>query len=238
MAAGAIAEAAMGAVEGIGNLALGEYNYIKSLREARSQRRQRANAVDEARSNALSELQGAQDLINTTYGSLPKFSTGDTIQQYTNIMNTYDPNKYAYDFDKFNYDKNVEDFMNPEAEKIAQLAGLKTQAGLAGQGAAGGSMGGAGIGYAKWEAARDLYKDAQQQYNMDRQQAYGEYSDFIQNAQNRLNILSQQTMNKYNMLGGAISHDEAQKQDYVSDLLGVMGDKANVNIQAGINKYA
>lgn len=234
----AIAEIVAGAVEGTGNLALGQYNYIKSLREERKKRRERANAVDEARSNALSELQGSQDLIERTYGNLPKLSNADTIKQYTDIMNTYDPNAYAYNFDKFSYDKNVEDFMNPEAERIANLAGLKTQAGLAGQGAAGGSMGGAGIGYAKWEAARDLYNDAQAQYNADRQQAYGEYADYIQNAQNRLNVLSQQTMNKYNMLGGAISHDEAQQQDYVADLLGVMGDKANVNLQAGINKYA
>lgn len=159
------------------------------------------------------------------------------VQQYKDLISNYEPQ--VYDFEKFGdtYNKSVEDFMNPEAEKIAELAGLKTQAQMAGQGAAKGSGALAGMGYSRWEAARDLYKDAQTQYNADRSQAYQEYGDYIDRMQNKLNTISQGQLQKAQLLGGAVQNEQQQRSDYIADLLGIMGDKASTNVNATLGAF-
>lgn len=162
------------------------------------------------------------------------------VQQYKDLMTSYEPQ--TYDFGKFGegewqYNKTVEDFLNPEAEKIAQLAGLQTQADLAGQGAAKGTGAMANMGYSRWKAAEDLYKDAQQAYNTDRSQAYSEYGDYIDRMQKKLNIISQGQLQKAQLLGGAVQNEQQAQSDYIADLLGIMGDKASTNVNATLGAF-
>ena len=55
--------------------------------------------------------------------------------------------------------------------------------------------------------------------------------------QNKLNTLSNQQLTKINMLGGNVEKEEQAKSDYMSDLLGVMGDRAQSNINATIGAF-
>ena len=93
------------------------------------------------------------------------------------------------------------------------------------------------MGYSRWNAASDLYKQAQNDLYRDRNQAYQEYSDYITNMQNKLNTLSNQQLKKIDMLGGNVEKEEQAKSDYMADLLGVMGDKAQSNINATIGAF-
>ena len=207
--------------------------------QAREDERKLQEAKQRAVQNAIAQgnvtFDQMQNILNSYNQDRMKLADDSMVKQYKDLISNYQPQ--VYDFDKFSYDKSVDDFINPEAEKIAQLAGLETQARAAGQGAAKGSGGLANIGYSKWKAAENLYKDAQAQYNADRSQAYQEYGDYIANMQNKLNTISQGQLQKANLLGGAISNEQQQQADYISDLLGIMGDKTSTNINAAMGAF-
>lgn len=203
--------------------------------DERRQQEARQRAVQNAAAQANITFEQMQDILNSYNQNRMKLADDSMVSQYKDLISNYQPQ--VYDFDKFNYDKSVEDFINPEAEKIAQLAGLETQAQMAGQGNAKGTGGLANIGYSRWKAAEDLYKDAQSQYNAERSQAYKEYGDYITNMQNKLNTISQGQLQKANLLGGAITNEQQQQSDYISDLLGIMGDKSSTNINAAMGAF-
>lgn len=203
--------------------------------DERRQQEAKQRAVQNAAAQANVTFDQMQGILNSYNRDRMKLADDSMVSQYKDLISNYQPQ--VYDFDKFSYDKSVEDFINPEAEKIAQLAGLETQAQMAGQGNAKGSGGLANIGYSRWKAAEDLYKDAQSQYNADRSQAYKEYGDYITNMQNKLNTISQGQLQKANLLGGAITNEQQQQADYISDLLGIMGDKSSTNINAAMGAF-
>lgn len=203
--------------------------------DERRQQEAKQRAVQNAAAQANVTFDQMQDILNSYNQGRMKLADDSMVKQYKDLMTSYEPQ--VYDFDKFSYDKTVDDFMNPEAEKIAQLAGLETQAQMAGQGNAKGSGGLANMGYSRWKAAEDLYKDAQQQYNADRSQAYKEYGDYITNMQKKLDTISQGQLRKIQMLGGAVTNEQQQQADYISDLLGIMGDKTSTNINAAMGAF-
>lgn len=222
----------------VGGFVNGAVNFINAQQQRdleRELQRQKQNAVRGALAQSNAEYQQMMNLLNDYDANRMRLADDNIVQQYKDLISNYQPE--VYDFDKFSYDKSVDDFMNPMADKIANLAGLETQASQAGQGAAGGTGAMAGMGYSRWKAAEDLYKDAQTQMNIDRNQAYNEYSDYITNMQNKLNTISQGQLNKANLLGGAISNEQQQQSDYMADLLGIMGDKASTNVNATIGAF-
>lgn len=222
----------------VGGFVNGAVNFINAQQQRDLERRmqeQKQRAVQNALAQSNTEYQKMMNLLNDYDANRMRLADDDMVQQYKDLISNYKPE--VYDFDKFSYDKSVDDFMNPMADKIANLAGLETQASQAGAGAAGGTGAMAGMGYSRWKAAEDLYKDAQAQMNADRSQAYREYGDYITNMQNKLNTISQGQLNKANLLGGAISNEQQQQSDYMADLLGIMGDKASTNVNATIGAF-
>ena len=198
---------------------------------------QKQRAVRNELANANVTFDQMQDILNSYNQGRIKLADDSMVKQYKDLMSDYNPQ--TYDFGKFSdeYNKTVDDFLNPEAEKIAQLAGLQTQSDLAGQGAAKGTGALASLGYSRVKAAEDLYKDAQAQYNADRSQAYKEYVDYITNMQKKLDTISQGQMDKIKLLGGAIENEQTQQSDYMSDLLGLMRDKTSTNINATLGAF-
>lgn len=209
---------------------------------------QNRKAQEELQRQKREALGSALDQSNLTYRDMQnilqnydkdriRLADDEMVRQYKDLIANYNPQ--TYDFGKFGdeYNKTVEDFLNPEAEKIAQLAGLQTQSDLASKGAAKGTGALASLGYSRVKAAEDLYKDAQAQYNADRSQAYTEYNDYIKNMQNKLDTISQGQLNKAKLLGGAIQNEQTQQSDYMSDLLSLMNDKASTNVNATLGAF-
>lgn len=222
----------------VGGFVNGAVNFINAQEQRdleRELQRQKQNAVRGALAQSNAEYQQMMNLLNNYNDNRISLADDNMVQQYKDLISNYQPE--VYDFDNFSYDKSVDDFMNPMADKIANLAGLETQASQAGQGAAGGTGAMAGMGYSRWKAAEDLYKDAQAQMNADRSLAYQEYGDYIDRMQNKLNTISQGQLNKASLLGGAITNEQQQQSDYMADLLGIMGDKASTNVNATIGAF-
>lgn len=213
------------------------YNSSKEREYQREQDRKRRQALEQANAVAQQQYDQMLGLMNDYDENRFHYSTPVTENEFMKLVGSYNPNDYVYDFDKFNYGKSVDDFIDPNAEKIAEMAGLSTQGDATLAGNAGGTGALANMGYSRWQAASDLYKQAKDDLLRDRQQAYGEYSDYIRNMQNKLNTMSTQQMNKINLLGGNIDKEQQLKSDYMSDLLGIMGDKASTNVNTTLGAF-
>lgn len=225
MSAGAGAAAA-----GVLDTLITSWTNQQAREDERRRQEEKKRAVQNAAAQANVTYDQMQGLLDQYNQNRIRLADDSTVQQYKQLINEYEPQ--VYDFGEFSYNKTTDDFLNPEADKIAELAGLKTQADLAGRGAAKGTGGLAGIGYSKWEAAEQLYKDAQQALRDDRAQAYTEYGDYIDRMQRKLDSLNQGNQDKINLLSGAVSNEQTAQSDYMSDLLSLMGDKAQTNINA------
>ena len=223
---------------GFVNAAVNAINAAEERDEARRARQDRARAVEQGRQMAMHDYDTLEGLLSDYDQSRIRLADDNTVKDLKQLMSSYDPQ--VYDFGKFedSYTKTIDDFLNPEADKIANLAGLKTQADLASRGAAKGTGGLAGLGYSRWQAAEQLYKDAQQAMKDDRAQAYTEYGDYIDRMQKKLDTLNQGKLNKINMLSGAVTNEQTAQSDYMADLVALMSDKAKTNIEAGIGAYA
>ncbi len=223
---------------GFVNAAVNAINAEAERDEARRARQDRAHAVEQGRQMAMHDYDTLEGMLSDYDQSRIRLADENTVKDLKQLMASYEPQ--VYDFGKFedSYTKTIDDFLNPEAEKIANLAGLKTQADLASRGAAKGTGGLAGLGYSRWQAAEQLYKDAQQAMKDDRAQAYTEYGDYIDRMQKKLDTLNQGKINKINMLSGAVTNEQTAQSDYMADLVALMSDKAKTNIEAGIGAYA
>ena len=227
-----------GAIGGLTNAAVNAINAAEERDEARRARQERARAVEQGRQMAMHDYDRLEELLRDYDTGRIRLADDQMVNDLKSAINSYEPE--VYNFGKFGdeYNKTVDDFLNPEAERIANLAGLKTQPDHASRGAAKGTGGLAGIGYSRWEAAEKLYNDAQQALQNDRTQAYTEYSDFIRNMQNKLDTLNQGKLKKVDLLSGAVSNEQTAQSDYMSDLMSLMGDRAQTNINAKIGAFS
>lgn len=226
-------------VGGFVNAATNMINAAEERDLQRELQQQKQKEIQKALAQSNTQYQKMENLLSAYNDDRYNWADDDTYKQFMDLVNNYDPNSYVYDFGKFSdeYNKTVDDFIDPNAQKITEMAGLQQQADSTVAGNAGGTGALANMGYSRWNAASDLYKQAQDDLYRDRNQAYQEYSDYITNMQNKLNTLSNQQLTKINMLGGNIEKEEQAKSDYMSDLLGVMGDRAQSNINATIGAF-
>lgn len=217
-------------------------NMINAAQERDLQRelqQDKQRALQRALAQSNTQYQKMENLLSAYNDDRYNWADDATYKQFMDLVNNYDPNAYVYNFGKFGdeYNKTVDDFIDPNAQKITEMAGLEQQANATQAGNAGGTGALANMGYSRWNAASDLYKQAQDDLYRDRTQAYQEYSDYITNMQKKLNTLSNQQLKKIDMLGGNVEKEEQAKSDYMADLLGVMGDKAQSNINATIGAF-
>jgi hypothetical protein len=218
------------------NAAASTINAQEERDAAERARKEKAKAISRAGELAGHDYDQMLDILNQYDQNRMRLADQSDVAALKDIINSYNPQ--TYDFKKFNYNKSIDDFLNPEAEKIAEMAGLETQAGLAGQGAAKGTGALAGMGYSRWKAAEDLYKDAQSQMLQDRSQAYREYGDYIDRMQKKLDTISQGQLSKANLLSGLVQNEQTQQGDYMADLLNILGDKAQNRTSTAIGAFS
>lgn len=226
-------------VGGFVNAATNMINAAEERDLQRELQQQKQQAIQKALAQSNTQYQKMENLLSDYNDNRYNWADDDTYKQFMDLVNNYDPNDYVYNFGKFGdeYNKTVDDFIDPNAQKITEMAGLQQQADSTVAGNAGGTGALANMGYSRWNAASDLYKQAQDDLYRDRTQAYQEYSDYITNMQNKLNTLSNQQLKKIDMLGSNVEKEEQAKSDYMSDLLGVMGDRAQSNINATVGAF-
>lgn len=236
----AIVAAIIGAGATLAQTGASLYSQSKSADEARKAANEKAKRIQ----NAITKAEGIYG-DTSNYGSMmdileefrkgqDKFASPEMKKDYQDLIQGYNPSDYVYNFGKFSdqYDKSIDDFLDPYTEKILAA----TKEGILRQGTGSGSAWDAdmvsALAQGEMEKMNELRSEARQEYMQDRQQNYQEYSDYISNMQKKYDTLSNLTANKISLLGGAISHDETQDSSYYSDLLSILGDKAQLGVNA------
>lgn len=181
--------------------------------------------VDEQAEKTASTYNQIEQMLTDYNNNRFKFATPAMQQKYIESMESFDPNNYVYNFGDFGYNKSVDDFINPNRDKILADVGKGVQATAAG----------AGLGLsrgtvdnaiaAQMDKSEQLWKDAYDQYNRDKDFEYKKYSDDITNNQNRLNTLANLTKQQQQALAGSIGADQEADSKYWTDMITLLGDK-------------
>jgi hypothetical protein len=172
------------------------------------------------------------DLLEQYYENPDNFlGTPEDVQAYREYVQNYNPGDYVADYEKFNYDKSVDDFVNPYYDKIISDTSKRIQNSAAGAGVGRGTGAANAIAQGVAEKENELYQTALNQYNTDRAQTYSEWSGNIDKMQQRLNALRAATETQGNNLGNlARSYTDAQQNKF-SDQIGAMQNRSNGNLQ-------
>ena len=128
--------------------------------------------VDEQAEKTASTYNQIEQMLTDANNNRFKFATPKMQQKYIESMESFDPNNFVYDVGQFGYDKTVDDFINPNRDKILADVGKGVQ----------GTAAGAGLGLsrgtvdnaiaAQMDKSEQLWKDAYDQYNRDKDFEY------------------------------------------------------------------
>ena len=234
--AGAGTGAAMGSVAGpwgalIGGAAGALAGLFSAFSEADDEKKKQ-EILDQAKRQFNLDQEEVVSLLNQYYDNPDNFlGTKEDVDAYKTMVQNYNPNDYVYDFDKFGYDKTVDDFVNPYRDRIVQAASDKVQHSAAGAGVGRGTGAANAIAQAVADKDDELYRTALQQYNTDRAQSYSEWSGNIQAMQNKLNQLRAATDTKMTMQGNLAQDYLNTQQNMFSDKVAAQRDKSSGNLQ-------
>lgn len=218
---GALAGGVLGALGGV----------FSSLSEEEDAERKQ-KIIDDAKARFNLTQDDIDALMDDFYTNPDNFlGTEEDVKAYREAVQSYDPSKFVYDFDSFDYGKSVDDFVNPYYDKIIKNASDKVQHSTAGAGVGRGTGAANAIAEAVAQKDDELYKTALQQYNTDRAQTYSEWSGNIDRMQQRLNQLKAATDTRMNNLGTLANDYTQQQQNYFGDQIASRQNRNNANLQ-------
>lgn len=221
----AIAAAAIMAAANIGT------NLFNSASES-SRREDARNYLTGQKGSTDAAYAGLIQQIDDYYKNRGSLGTADDVAKYKSIISGFNPEDYTYtpekSFDQ-TYTKSREDFLNPYYDQIIQDTANKIQHTAAGAGV--GRNPGTLVNIAKAVAEKDneLYKEANELYNTDRDFAYKTYSDYIQNMQDNLNRKLQATQTQMTAQGNLAQDYYGAMDSRQADLLKAQQDKINAS---------
>lgn len=222
-----IAGAAAGLAGQLGGAAIsGYYSNEASKREANA-RKDAANTLLQEGKITDSQYQQLINQIDQYYATRGSLGTKQDVNQYKAAIQGYNPEDYAADVGEFNYDKKQEDFVNPYYAQIIGDTRDTIQHSAAGAGLGRGT--GAALNIAKGTAEKsdELYRTAQEAYKDDRNFAYQQYIDAINNNQNRLNALRSGTEYKLGLQGDLAQDYYNTRDSQMSDIMQAQQDRLN-----------
>lgn len=231
-----VAGAIAGAAGQLGGAAIQGYYADKASEREANARKEAASQLRAQGQITEGQYNELINQINNYYNTRGSLGTQSDVNAYKQAIAGYNPEEYAYDFEKEmgsfddNYTKSVEDFANPYYAQIIGQTRDQLQHTAAGAGLGRGT--GAALNIAEGVASKsdELYNTAMNQYNQDRQFEYQKYADAIQNNQNRLNAL--RTANEYKLgLQGNLAQDYYNTKDSrMSDVLQAQQDRMNAQV--------
>lgn len=150
------------------------------------------------------------------------------------IDNFYDENGLR---DKFEYDKDIADFMDPRAELLKEQVARKVMSSAAGGGMGRSYDGARAMGDAVVSKDEELYKNALTEFNTDRTQKYNEWNAYLQQKQNELTQLLTGQQNDLTNAKSLSDIYTSEDEKYWEDLMNsrIAGLNAGVQLQGMVN---
>lgn len=201
-AAGAATGAAVGGPWGaLAGGAIGLAAGLFSAYEEASDEEERKRILKEAEKELGVSQAELKSAVNEWYKTHESTGRASDVTNYRNLVDNYNGNEFVYsDYDsdgdgindslkEFEYGKNVDEFYAPNRDAIIQKTSDQLQHTAAGAGIGRGTGAANQIATGVANKNEELYRDALNAFNSDRQFAYNIWNQNIQNQQNRLNQL-------------------------------------------------
>lgn len=231
-----IAEIIEGGIKGTADIGFGVYDRYQQAEAAKKAKR-RAEKVAEQTESDYDKMLG---MLDKWKQDQIKATTPAMVSEYSRLLENFDPSEYTAGIEKFEFTDEQgnpltrEDFLAKNRAQILQSVTDRIQHSAAGAGLGRGT--GAALGIAEGVAAKDeeLQRLANEEYRAERQQAYSEWSDYIDKMQRKLDAERAGTESRISMLGGAIGQQQQQESDYMADLLALLENKRATINQANL----
>lgn len=231
-----IADIIEGAVKGTADIGFGVYDRYQQAEAAKKAKKR----VEKVSQQTESDYNQMLEMLDKWRGDQITTASPQMISQYSSLLENFDPSEYGADVEKFEFtDENGkpltrEDFLAKNRDQILQSVTDRIQHSAAGAGLGRGT--GAALGIAEGVADKDeeLQRLANEEYRTQRQQAYSEWSDYIDKMQRKLDAERAGTESRISMLGGAIGQQQQQESDYMADLLALLENKRATINQANL----
>lgn len=181
--------------------------------EAAEDERKRQEILEKAAQELNTSTAALQSLFETYYDQNKSVGREEDIDTYRDLVDNYDPNEFVYDFKDFENDYDVDDYYAPNRQAIIDKTSDQLQHTAAGAGIGRGTGAANQIATGVADKNEQLYKDALQAMNQDRQFAYQLWNSNIQNQQNRLNQLKNVRDTQLSMYGGLANDFQTWQQN-------------------------
>ena len=231
-----IADFIEGAVKGTADIGFGVYDRYQQAETAKKAKKR----VEKVSQQTESDYNQMLEMLDKWRGDQITTATPQMISEYSRLIENFDPSEYTADIEKFEFTDEQgnpltrEDFLAKNRDQILQSVTDRIQHSAAGAGLGRGT--GAALGIAEGVAAKDeeLQRLANEEYRAERQQAYSEWSGYIDKMQRKLDAERAGTESRISMLGGAIGQQQQQERDYMADLLALLENKRATINQANL----
>lgn len=231
-----IADIIEGAVKGTADIGFGIYDRYQQGETAKKAKKR----VEKVSQQTESDYNQMLEMLDKWRGDQITTATPQMISEYSRLLENFDPSEYTADIEKFKFTDESgkpltrEDFLAKNRDQILESVTDRIQHSAAGAGLGRGT--GAALGIAEGVAAKDeeLQRLANEEYKAERQQAYSEWSDYIDKMQKKLEAERLGTESRISMLGGAIGQQQQQESDYMADLLALLENKRATINQANL----
>lgn len=229
-----VAAIAAGAASNLISSGIQSYTANKAAERELNARKDAQKAIMGMKNDSSGQYQRLLDDINEYYAGRGSLGNVDDVTAYRNAIENYNPEAIRAEIEQSTgtpfssqYTKTKEDFINPYYSRIIGDTANSIQHSAAGAGLGRGT--GAALNIAKGvsEKSDELYRTAMQDYQNDRDFAYKQYQDAIDNTYKKLDTL--QRANEYSIgLRGDLAKDYYNTMDSrQSDLMKAQQDKLN-----------
>ena len=226
--AGGVAGGPVGAAIGGG---LGALAGIFGAYEQEQDAEKKRKILERARREFNLSQDEVEGMLDEYYNNPENFlGTQADVDAYRAAVDSYNPQDYVYDFDEFNYDKTVDDFVNPYYDKIIGDTEKRISHSAAGAGVGRGTGAANAIATGVAEKEDQLYNTALNAYNQDRTRSYSEWSGNIQAMQNKLNQLKAATDSAITLRGNLATDYTSARKAEAEDRIGAKQDRTNGNL--------
>lgn len=229
-----VAAIAAGAASNLISSGIQSYTANKAAERELNARKDAQKALTNMKNDSSGQYQRLLDDINSYYAGRGSLGNASDVAAYRNAIENYNPEAIRAEIEQSTgtpfssqYTKTKEDFINPYYSRIIGDTANSIQHSAAGAGLGRGT--GAALNIAKGvsEKSDELYRTAMQDYQNDRDFAYKQYQDAIDNTYKKLDTL--QRANEYSIgLRGDLAKDYYNTMDSrQSDLMKAQQDKLN-----------
>ena len=215
--------AVIGGIAGLGLGTLTAYENAESEKE-------KQKILEQAASDLNTSTASIKSAIEKYYAENPGIGTANDVTTYKGLVSSYDPNEFAYDYDDFDNNYDVNDYYATNKDAIIQKTSDQLQHTAAGAGVGRGTGAANQIATGVADKNESLYKDALDSMNQDRQFAYNLWNAKIQHGQNRLTQLKSAKDTQLQLYGGLAEDFQNWNQSKLQQQVDIDQQRANNNL--------